>query len=59
MNRIKSMLPSLISKHHRAFVPGILIQDNVVIAHEAYHYLENKKLGNRAEFSLKIDMKKA
>lgn len=59
VNRLKGFLPSLISEQQRAFILGRVIQDNVVIAHEVYHYMKNKRNGNRGEFALKIDMKKA
>lgn len=36
-----------------------LVQDNVFIAYEAYHYLKNKRVGNRYEVAIKTDMKKA
>lgn len=35
------------------------IQDNIIIAHEVYHYLKLKKEGKKFEVDLKIDMNKA
>lgn len=43
MNRMKGLLPRFISPNQRAFVPGRLIQGNLVVAHEAFHYLKTKK----------------
>lgn len=59
VNRMKGILPSIVSSQQRAFVPGRLIQDNVFIAHEAYHYLRNKKQRGRFEVAIKMDMRKA
>ncbi|CAL2265654.1 unnamed protein product [Prunus armeniaca] len=36
-----------------------LIQDNIVVAHEAFHYLSLKKKGKNYEAGLKVDMSKA
>ena len=56
-NRLKAILPGIISEEQSAFVQGRQIQDNLVIAHEVYHRLKAKK--TPAEFGLKIDMSKA
>ncbi|KAL6226651.1 hypothetical protein ACLB2K_000612 [Fragaria x ananassa] len=58
-NRLKRVLPTLISINQNAFVPGRLIQDNILVAHEAYHYLKLKRTGGNHEFGLKLDMNKA
>ncbi|XP_028757228.1 uncharacterized protein LOC114716394 [Neltuma alba] len=58
-NRMKMLLSRIISEHQRAFVAGRLIQDNILIAHEAFQYLKNKKKGKKVEMAIKIDMNKA
>ncbi|KAL6144500.1 hypothetical protein ACLB2K_055192 [Fragaria x ananassa] len=58
-NRLKVWLPDLISHHQSAFVPGRQIQDNVLVAHEVFHYLKLQKLKKRFELALKLDMNKA
>lgn len=58
-NRLKDILPKIISHFQSAFVPGRQIQDNILIAHEAYHYLKLKKSGKAHELALKLDMSKA
>lgn len=42
-NRLKDIMPKITSENRRAFVPGRLIHDNILIVHEAFHYLKNKK----------------
>lgn len=56
---MKHILPRIVFEPQRAFVPGRLIQDNIYISHEAYHYLKNKRNGNRVGVAVKMDMKKA
>ncbi|KAF7822290.1 reverse transcriptase [Senna tora] len=59
VNRLRNLLPKLVSEQQRAFMKGRLIQDNIVIAHEVYHYLKNRANGGRFELAMKIDMAKA
>lgn len=58
-NRMKSVLPSIISEHQSAFLPGRLISDNIMIAHEVCHYLKRKSRGKTGMAALKLDMSKA
>lgn len=58
-NRLKSILPCLISLNQAAFVPSRLIQDSIVVVHEAFHYLNCKWRGNQKDEALKIDLNKA
>lgn len=58
-NRLRRCLDQCISPNQSAFVPGRVIHDNVIIAHEVYHYLRRKKKGGKYEFALKMDMRKA
>ncbi|KAF7831611.1 reverse transcriptase [Senna tora] len=59
VNRLKNILPRIVSEQQRAFVKGRLIQDNIVIAHEVYHYSKNRASKGRFELAMKIDMAKA
>lgn len=58
-NLLKSVLPSIISKNQNAFLQERQIQDNIILGHEAFHHLKNKRNGNCFEVGFKIDMNKA
>lgn len=58
-NGLKGILKEVISPNQSAFVPGRLIQDNVVIAHEVFHHLKMKKKEMDGYLALKLDFNKA
>ena len=58
-NRLKSILPDVITPNQSAFVPGLLISDNILIAYDMTHFLLNKRKGNVGYAAIKLDMSKA
>ena len=58
-NRLKEVLPSLISENQSAFIQNRVITDNVLIAFEMIHHMSRKKHGRVGEVALKLDISKA
>ena len=59
-NRVKPLLNKIISPLQGAFAPGrlILINDNIMLAHEIMHSFKKKK-GKTGYMAVKLDMEKA
>ena len=58
-NKLKIILPQIVSDSQSAFVPGRLITDNVLVAFETLHYMHHNKIGRDGAMALKLDMSKA
>ena len=58
-NRLKKILPKVISPNQGAFIVGRSITDNVLLSYEVLHYLHRKSQGKVGYAALKVDMAKA
>lgn len=57
-NRLKIILPKIISQTQSAFVPRRLIADNIIVAFEALQTMHCKLKGSTGYIALKLDMSK-
>ncbi|XP_074306507.1 uncharacterized protein LOC141641757 [Silene latifolia] len=58
-NRLRLVIPSIISESQQAFVPDRLMSDGCLIAHEIMHYINKTKQGTNCYSVIKLDMHKA
>ena len=58
-NRLKLILPNVISDSQSAFVPNRLIIDNTIIAFEVLHKMRNKRTGKKGQMAIILDISKA
>lgn len=57
-NRIKLILPNIISDAQSAFVPNRLITDNTTVAFELLHRMRNKRKGKVGQMAVKLILAK-
>ena len=58
-NRLKRLLPVVVSQCQSAFIPSKSITDTILISSEVLHYLNGKTQGKIGYAVLKVDMTKA
>jgi hypothetical protein len=58
-NRLKKVLPFIISHNQSAFVLRRLITNNVLVAFEALHTMDGRMSGKNGFMALKLDMSKS
>ena len=58
-NKLKKILPTIISDIQSAFVHGRLIIDNILVDFKAMHHISKKKSGKLGEMALQLDMSTA
>lgn len=58
-NRLKIVLPVVVSENQSAFQAGRVIIDNVLMAFETLQYMKNHQSGKLGFMALKLDMRKA
>jgi hypothetical protein len=58
-NRLKQVLPHIISLEQSAFIPGRLITDNILVAFETLHTMDTRLKGKEGFMAMKLDMSKA
>ena len=58
-NRVKKVLPTVISDHQSAFLSNRLITDNILVAFEAFHKINKTNNSKKGLVGIKLDMAKA
>ena len=58
-NRLKPLLPFIVSENQSVFQAGQVITDNILMAFETLHYMKTKQNGSTGFMALKLDMSKA
>lgn len=57
-NRIKKVLPEIISSNQSAFIPKRLRTDNIMVAYEMLHSVKIRQKGKMGSMTIKLDMSK-
>lgn len=57
-NRLKKLLPDVISESQSAFQADKAISDNILIVFETLHHMKLRTNGNKGSMAMKLDMSK-
>ncbi|XP_043687745.1 uncharacterized protein LOC122638959 [Telopea speciosissima] len=58
--RLKKILDMVIDPSQSTFIPGRYISDNILIAHELFHFIKKRKMNTSSQYmAIKLDMRKA
>jgi hypothetical protein len=57
-NRLKIVLPHVISDNQSAFIQGRLISDNIIVAYETLHSMHTRMWSKVGYMGIKLDMSK-
>lgn len=58
-NRLKVIVPEIISEEQSMFASGLLITDKIITVYECMHFIKNMRVRDTRDCALKLDMKKA
>lgn len=58
VNRLKQILPRIVSSSHSAFILGRLITDNIIMAYKALHSIKVRQQGKDGNMAIKLDISK-
>ena len=58
-NRLKKILPTIITEHQSAFAKNRLISNNILVAFESLNSMKNMSTGKTGYMAIKLDMSKA
>ena len=58
-NRLKLVLPRVISDAQSAFFPNCLITDNTTVAYELLHRMRNRRRGSMGQMAVELDISEA
>jgi hypothetical protein len=58
-NRLKIILPDIISGSQSAFISGRFITDNIILAYETMHTMQTRMWSKTGYMGIKLDMSKA
>ena len=58
-NRLKPLLPSIVSENQSAFQAGRVIIDNILMTFKTLHYMKTQQNSSTVFMAFKLDMSKA